>query len=400
MKTLFSIIALFALAVGLVVGARYNDGYVLVVLPPYRIEVSLNLLLLLLALGFALLYTIVRLVVTAVQTPARVRQYRLARRRESAQLALFAALVAYFEGRYAKAEQSAQQSLELGQDTRLSLVLAARAAHELRAYDRRDGYLERAAREAPDDDALRIVTAAELLLEERRAEEALAVLQALPRKHTAALKLELRAQQQSRRWQNVVPLVSELERRNAFDADQAAKLRAQAWVETLRRQGYDAYALNEAWKKIPEADKQVTSVAIAAAQCYIALGRASEAQQIVEDSLTHAWDSTLAALYGDAAGTDPVKQIELAETWLQRHPHDAGLLVALGKLCARQSLWGKAQSYLEAGVSVEPTYEAYLELARLEEKLGNTDAARRHYSRSLDLALMQLRPAPAVSPRA
>lgn len=397
MKTLFSIIALFALAVGLVVGARYNDGYVLIVLPPYRIEVSLNLLILLLAVGFAVFYTVVRLVRTAVQTPARVRQYRLARRRESAQLALLAALQAYFEGRYAKAEQSAQQSLELGQDTRLSLVLAARAAHELRAYDRRDSYLERAAREAPDDDALRIVTAAELLLEQRRAEEALAVLEGLPRKHTAALKLELRAQQQSRRWQQVVALVSELERRNAFDANQAARLRAQAWVETLRRQGYDAHTLNEAWKKIPDADKHVTSVATAAARCSIALGRASEAEHIIEQSLTHTWDSTLAGLYGDAAGPDLVKQIELAETWLQRHPHDAGLLVALGKLCARQSLWGKAQSYLEAGVSVEPTYEGYLELARLEEKLGNTDASRRHYSRSLDLALSQLRAASLVS---
>ena len=42
MKTLFWVVALFALAVGLVVAARYNEGYVLVVFPPYRIEVSVN----------------------------------------------------------------------------------------------------------------------------------------------------------------------------------------------------------------------------------------------------------------------------------------------------------------------------------------------------------------------
>jgi HemY protein len=56
-------------------------------------------------------------------------------------------------------------------------------------------------------------------------------------------------------------------------------------------------------------------------------------------------------------------------------------------LCARQALWGKAQSYLEASISVEPTYNAHLELARLHEKLGNTEAARRHYRESLELAL-------------
>ena len=43
MKILIWVIALFVLAVGFVVAARYNDGYVLIVLPPYRVEVALNL---------------------------------------------------------------------------------------------------------------------------------------------------------------------------------------------------------------------------------------------------------------------------------------------------------------------------------------------------------------------
>jgi HemY protein len=391
MKTLFSVIALFALAVGLVVAARYNDGYVLVVLPPYRVEVSLNLLVVLLAAGFVVLYVFVRLIMTAVQTPARVRQYRLARRRETAQSALLAALEAYFEGRYAKAEQAASQSIELGEHKRLSLVLAARAAHELRAYDRRDVYLQKAAQDAPQDDALRIITEAELLLEQRRAEDALEVLQALPRKHTAALRLELRAQQQTGHWDQVVALLGELERRNAFDADQAAKLRTHALAASLKRKGLDARALDDAWKKVPDAQKRETALAHAAAQCYIALGRYAEAQQIIEQSLEHVWDSALSALYAEGVARDPVKQIERAESWLERQPHDAALLLALGKLCARQGLWGKAQSYLEASVAVEPTYAGHLELARLEEQLGNVDASRRHYRESLDLALAQLK---------
>jgi HemY protein len=82
-----------------------------------------------------------------------------------------------------------------------------------------------------------------------------------------------------------------------------------------------------------------------------------------------------------------VRQIERAETWLERHPHDGALLLTLGKLCARQGLWGKAESYLEAALSVEPTYAGHLELARLHERLGNAEAARRHYASSLDLAL-------------
>lgn len=398
MKTLFWIIALIALAVGLVVAARYNDGYVLVVLPPYRVEVSLNLLFVLLAAAFIVLYSVIRLVTSAVLIPARVRQYRLARRRENAQSALLAALEAYFEGRYAKAEQSALRSIDLGEHERLSLVLAARAAHELRAHERRDAYLERVARDAPEEDALRIVTEAELLLDQRRGRDALELLRALPRKHTAALKLELRARQQMRQWAPVVTLVDELERRAVFDADQAAKLRTHAIAEDLKRKGHDAHALDEAWKKLSDDEKRETTIAAAAAQCYVVLGRCDYAQRIVEDSLDQAWDSRLVALYAGCAGSDTVRQIERAERWLDRHPDDAPLLLALGKLCAREGLWGKAQSYLEASVSVEPTHTAHLELGQLNDRLNNADAARRHYRESLKLALAQLGQAPDAQP--
>jgi HemY protein len=66
------------------------------------------------------------------------------------------------------------------------------------------------------------------------------------------------------------------------------------------------------------------------------------------------------------------------------------LLLTLGRLCAGQGLWGKAQSYLEASVAIEPTYTAHLALARLQEQLGNTEAARRHDREALRLALAQL----------
>ena len=103
------------------------------------------------------------------------------------------------------------------------------------------------------------------------------------------------------------------------------------------------------------------------------------------------WDSELVGLYAECAGTEATRQIERAETWLKNNPRDAVLLLVLGKLCAQQELWGKAQSYLEASISVEPTYSAHLALAQLHERLGNPDAARRHYRASLELAAAQLK---------
>ena len=46
MRGLLWLIALFALAVGVAMLATVNEGYALLVLPPYRAQVSLNFLVL------------------------------------------------------------------------------------------------------------------------------------------------------------------------------------------------------------------------------------------------------------------------------------------------------------------------------------------------------------------
>ena len=56
-----------------------------------------------------------------------------------------------------------------------------------------------------------------------------------------------------------------------------------------------------------------------------------------------------------ATAATPCASIERAESWLKQHPDDAALLLTLGRLCAQQELWGKAQSYLDASIAVEPT---------------------------------------------
>lgn len=391
MRALFWVIAIFALAAGLVVAARYNTGYVLLVLPPYRIELSLNLLLVLLFVAFVAGYLLVRMVSGTVRLPARVHEYRLARRRQKAQATLLEALQEFFAGRYARAEKAAASSIKLGEHAALCAILAARAAHELRAFERRDAYLAQAATLAADDDAVRIVTEAELLLDQRRFQEALDTLRSLPRKHTAALRLELKAQQAAKNWEQVLALVDQLEKRGVFDVEQAEQIRGHAQAENLKRKALDSRALAEAWQKVPARQKKDTRVAAAAAQCFIALGGCAKAHEIIEQSLNESWDSTLVGLYGECEGGDTLRRIERAETWLKRQSNDAVLLLTLGRLCAQQGLWGKAQSYLEAGIAIEPTYSGLFALAQLQEKLGNADAAHRHFRESLELAVGQLR---------
>jgi HemY protein len=68
------------------------------------------------------------------------------------------------------------------------------------------------------------------------------------------------------------------------------------------------------------------------------------------------------------------------------HKQDAGLLLALGKLCFQQKLWGKAQSYLEASNSITPSHAAYTALGLLAERMGNADEAFKYYQHAVALA--------------
>ena len=83
-----------------------------------------------------------------------------------------------------------------------------------------------------------------------------------------------------------------------------------------------------------------------------------------------------------------------AERWLAQHNQEASLLFALGRLCERAQLWGKAQSYLEASLALAESWRTHLALGELHAKLGRADEANAHLAAALKLALADLRSKP------
>jgi HemY protein len=397
MKWALWLLVLFSVAVAVTLAARYNSGYVLVVAQPYRLELSLNLMAVLLLALFFLTYFIVRLAVITLRLPAEVKEFRARRRREKARSAMLDGLKAFFEGRYARAEKSSAAALELKESpviSTISALIAARSAHELGKYTRRDEFIAMAESNAPKEITARLMTQAELLLDEHRPEEALKILRSLhtaeTRQHAAALRLELKAQRQLKNWDAVLSLLPQLEQLDATDITRMKQLRRHAHVENLKSRTLNPQALQEYWQNTSSTDKKDNKVAAVAARAYSLMGDCATARQIIEESLDSQWDSELAELYAQCLGDDAIRQIERAETWLRAHPNDASLLLALGRLCVQRELWGKAQNYLEASLSVEPGYPAHLALAKLNEKLDRPELAKDHYGKGLELALRRL----------
>jgi len=78
MKYVIWIVVIFAAAVA-ISGAAHNAGYVLLVYPPYRIELSLNFFVLLLLLFAFASYSLARLIIMVATLPKHARTYRLQR---------------------------------------------------------------------------------------------------------------------------------------------------------------------------------------------------------------------------------------------------------------------------------------------------------------------------------
>lgn len=389
MKFLLWLLGLFALAVALTL-ASHNPGYVLLVYPPYRIEMSLTLFLLMLLALLVFGHLAVQLVSTALRLPAYVRQFRTEHARIRGRSAMMEALSAFFEGRYAAAEKASVRAMELGEASGINPIIAARAAHELREFDKRDAYLATAEGKTIGDATMRLMATTKFNLDQHQPLEALNSLKALReagvKNHVGALHLELKAQQQARNWDAVLDVVNQLEKCSAIDAATAGQMRQQAWLEKIRAQTQDAQALQAIWKNIPGEFRRRSKIAAVAARAFIVLRDCGNAQQILTDSLNEQWDSDLVTLYGDCLAGEAAGQIEQAERWLKQHPDDAGLLLALGKLCLHQGLWGKAQNYLDASVSVNPTQAAYTALGQLAEKLQKPDEAFRYFQKAMGAA--------------
>jgi HemY protein len=382
-------VVLAAIAVAIALLAKDSSGYVVIVSSPYRIELSLNLLVFLILGGYLAFYALARFLTTLVAIPARVRAYRAERQNSRLRQSLNEALIAFFQGRYASAEKSAAAALTGDETKGVAAIIAARSAHELGRFNEREQFLDQAKGGAEALDQARLTTLADLLVSQERYQEALAVLNDLSARdarNLRLLRLKLQAEQALRNHDEVLTTLAALTKLGGLGPAEASAIRRAAHLGNLAKNSQDTAALSASWKQIPAEMRIDPIVAATAARYYLALGAPADAQAIIEQALEREWNSSLVALYGETGGADAVPQIERAEKWLRVHARDPALLLALGKLCMRQELWGKAQSYIEASLALEPTHDGHMTLAALMERIGRPQEADKHFRRSAELA--------------
>lgn len=367
---LFSILALLLLTAALAPLFKSDPGLVQVHFLDWTIETSVLVLL----GGLLALWALIQLLFWLYQLPARTAA-RVADKRAMVQMEK--GLLALTEGDWKTAERALGKSASLPGKTTARYLAAAQAADSLEADDKREYYLEQADSGGKRRHFLVELTRGRLLMQNSRRAEALPVLEDLHsrrKSHAQVLSLLAQCCRELGKWDRLQELLPALRKASVMNEDEITDLQIEiARHQLLGAEGTDA--LQQAWGQIPKPMRREPRVIEVFAERAGELEHAELAEPILRASLKKNWDQGLVLRYGDPGSGDAAVRLKQCEKWLQAHPDDPALHMALGRLCAGQELWGKARTHLIKSLEYKPSSAGYDALGQLLERLGELELA-------------------------
>lgn len=427
MRAALWLLALFGVAVAVALFAGNNQAVVTLFWPPHRVDVSFNLLVLLLAALFMLLYVALRTMSALFSLPQEAKRWRAQQKERAMYGALMDSLAHLLAGRFIRATKSAQnalaQELSLGllaadpsghagghsvsrsrQLRSLAHLLVAESAQSLQNKALRDQHLQLALVSSAQRHAQEVregvqFRAARWALEDRDADAALDWLTQLPQgaaRRTLALRMKLRATRQVRQTLQALETARLLAKHRAF-SEAAAQSIVRGLALELLNDARDPAQLQQAWLSLDDSERAMPELVVHAASRLMALhGDAG----LARSWLLQAWDHMVqpGSSMGDNLRIKLIVTLEagldsLDATWLARieaaqlsRPRDANLQYLAGMACLNRQLWGKARQLLsQAALGLQDQTlhrNAWRALAVLAEQREDAAAASEAYKRA------------------
>jgi len=383
MRAAIWFLGLFGVAVALALFASGNDRTVTVFWPPHRVDLSLNLVVLLLGVLFVLMHAALKALAALFAIPGQARLWRTRHQERVIHSALLDALSHLVAGRFIRARKAAELVLareaamarggEVWADAArlrvLAHLLAAESAQSLQDKAARENHFQQALAQAAQQDASGtregvLLRAVRWSLEDRDPGAALDWLDQLPSgvaRRTLALRLRLKVARLAGKTDSALETARMLVKHRAFSEVSSRSL-VRALVLELLQSAYDPSVLQRVWEQLEASERELPEVATAAAGRMLRLGGdvhvafawllpvwermvhvdkgLSPEQKIV---LIRVMENGFSAAE-DAIDTAWLSRIEQAQ---RASPGDAMLLYLAGVACLHLKLWGKAQQLIK-----------------------------------------------------
>ena len=416
MRAALWLLALFGIAVAIALFAGNNQGTVTVFWPPYRVDLSLNFVLLLLFAAFVFVHAALGALAALFDLPRQALRWRAQQKERAIFSSLLDAISHLVAGRFIRARKSAEVALaqehslagggerlpNAPQVRTLAHLLAAESAQLLQDRQAREEHLQRAleqssARDAQETHDGALLRAARWSLDDREPQAALAWLKELPQgaaRRTVALRLKLKAARLAGQTVDAMETARLLAKHRAF-SPAAAESIVRGLAIDLLNSAHDSAQLQRAWGGLESAERAMPELATHAAQRLISLRGDAH---LARDWLLPVWEHQ-----GTLGSNLKVKLVcaledgldSLDGAWLARieaaqraNPRDATLQYLAGMACMKRQLWGKAQQLLaQAAMGLQDPRlhrKAWRALARLAQERGDVEAAQLAYQRAAD----------------
>ncbi|MDG1310896.1 MAG: heme biosynthesis HemY N-terminal domain-containing protein [Porticoccaceae bacterium] len=378
---------------------QQGSGYVLISLGDTSIEMSALVAgaIYVLLTGF-LLWSL--LAVRWLTSAGGIRLWWNGRRSAKQRNKTAQGLLLYADQDWQKASLLLSQSADRSSMPVVNLLFAARAAADSNEPNKARQLLQRLKMTHPKSQLLADKLLAELLIVDEKLDEAVLLLESLHRENpsdTGILRLLVDAYFLLEDWVMAQKLLADIKHYAALNKRAIKLLELDIYTSLLAEFVADPEfteqeqqgQLAELWEMLPQPLRKVPEVIVQYADALAAVNGTDKLQPLLTKALNNEWHPDLIDRFGGLQTSKPEKQLSIGEKWLPAHSDDAGLLLALGRICGRLGLTGKAKDYLTSAVSLEPSPQNYLELAELLGAMGENKASATVYRDGLRAGLKE-----------
>src|SRR5690606_10209123 len=292
-------------------------GLVIITLGEWTLQTSVLFFVLALVAALVLLQLAVALLRGLFGVPGRLGQWRQQRRERQVRNRLIKGLLRLAEGRSEEAEKLLTWKVHLSEAPLLHYLGAAIAAQRQGAHEQRDAYLAQADKSSPKASLAVGLIQAQLQLEARQWEQALATLHYLhdlAPNHPRVQAMLLRACEALGEWKRIELLLPAARRQKAVSSGELSRLE---WTAALRRlqqaQAQGAAAVEAAWNSLDRRLRQDTDLEIVYVDGLAANGQGEQAERLLRTRLNKSYDPRLAQRYGQLPLAAPEKALSQVE---------------------------------------------------------------------------------------
>jgi HemY protein len=392
-RTFIACLLVLMASVALVAAVEYDPGYLLLSYGHYTLESSVWVGMAVFLLAFVGVYGFFSLLRRLISGGGALGDWVSGRGHRRSQQKTTQGLIAFIEGNWQVSRRILSRAAQKSETPLLNYLVAARASHALDDGKQMKAFLKKAEQSTTGASIAVGLTQAELQLRSGHFEQSLATLTRVRRnggKHPYVLDLLKAVYVELNDWQEVIKLLPELKKYKVFPPPELEALELKACIERVletAKGGDNTLAeLNALWQSFPKAIIKKSELLACYAEQVMAAGDMQGAESLIRKQLKKDWSNQLVTLYGKVICDDVDRQLIHAENWLRERSNDTVLLLCLGRLSLRNSLWGKAREYFESSLKLEGSSEVCAELGRLLAQLGEHEKSNEYFQQGLLLA--------------